>query len=415
MADQDEEVRRLTMVAARAEVDGRNSVVAKGLVDPNPRVRYEALQTRGRILQQTSCDAAITAVRDANPHVALLAIDLLGNGCAGQAAPVLRDLAMSSIDGPRSWHRPAHALVSLARIAPADARPLLPQFVTHRIWQVRMYAARAAAALTDVETLSRLARDEHHNVREAALDGLILLKRSEVVRLAVDALSSTDYQLIRTAARALSSGGEGATTVPALQKAFDRIAAEQRDTSRDALNAIRDALQQLGVPPPPEPRPAPLKPQRFRSDDLEALSNARLRFTMSGLGTFELRLLPEEAPVTSSHIATLARTGYYNGLTFHRVVPNFVIQGGSPGANEYAGQGPFMRDEVGLRSHRRGTVGISTRGRDTGDAQIFINLVDLPRLDHTYTVFAEVVSGMDVVDAILEGDVIATVEVIGPS
>jgi cyclophilin family peptidyl-prolyl cis-trans isomerase len=94
------------------------------------------------------------------------------------------------------------------------------------------------------------------------------------------------------------------------------------------------------------------------------------------------------------------------------VVPNFVIQGGSPGANEYMGDGPFMRDEVGLLSHRRGTVGISTRGRDTGDAQIFVNLVDLPRLDHTYTVFAEVIEGMDVVDAILEGDVIERVEVV---
>jgi cyclophilin family peptidyl-prolyl cis-trans isomerase len=132
---------------------------------------------------------------------------------------------------------------------------------------------------------------------------------------------------------------------------------------------------------------------------------------MAGGGTFELRLLPDEAPMTAQHIANLARDGYYNGLTFHRVVPNFVIQGGSPGANEYAGQGPFMRDEVGLVSHRRSTVGISTRGRHTGDAQIFINLVDLPRLDHTYTVFAEVVSGMDVVDGILEGAVISRVDI----
>jgi cyclophilin family peptidyl-prolyl cis-trans isomerase len=68
-----------------------------------------------------------------------------------------------------------------------------------------------------------------------------------------------------------------------------------------------------------------------------------------------------------------------------------------------------MRDEVGLVSHRRGTVGISTRGRHTGDAQIFINLVDLPRLDHLYTVFAEVISGMEVVDQILEGAVITRV------
>lgn len=123
-----------------------------------------------------------------------------------------------------------------------------------------------------------------------------------------------------------------------------------------------------------------------------------------------MRLLPDEAPLSALRVATRVEEGYYNDLTFHRVAPNFVIQGGSPGANEYMGDGPYMRDEVGLVPHRRGTVGISTRGRDTGDAQIFINLVDSPRLDHTYTVVAEVVEGMDIVDQILEGDVIERIE-----
>jgi cyclophilin family peptidyl-prolyl cis-trans isomerase len=71
-----------------------------------------------------------------------------------------------------------------------------------------------------------------------------------------------------------------------------------------------------------------------------------------------------------------------------------------------------MRDEVGI--HRRGTVGISTRGRDTGDAQLFVNLVDSPRLDHQYTVFGTVLTGMDVVDGVIEGDVIERVDVVGP-
>ena len=66
----------------------------------------------------------------------------------------------------------------------------------------------------------------------------------------------------------------------------------------------------------------------------------------------------------------------------------------------------------GLRSHARGTVGTSTRGRDTGDAQIFVNTIDSPRLDHMYTVFGTVVTGMNVVDGILEGDVIERVELV---
>lgn len=141
------------------------------------------------------------------------------------------------------------------------------------------------------------------------------------------------------------------------------------------------------------------------------LDGATARIKMKGVGAFTLQLLPEEAPVTVAIFAQLAEKGYYNGLTFHRIVPNFVIQGGSPGADEYDGIGPFMRDEVGLLSHARGSVGISTRGHDTGDAQIFVNLVDNFRLDHAYTVFARVIEGMDIVDKVQEGEVIESIHI----
>jgi cyclophilin family peptidyl-prolyl cis-trans isomerase/HEAT repeat protein len=416
IADADDEVRRLTMIAARAEVAGREAVILKGVSDANGQVRYEALQTWGRQFQKTSCEPVLTAIGDTNVHVRLLAIDLLGNGCPtpGPAIGALKTLAGDLAATVGSWHRSAHALVSLAKLAPTEARTLLPRFVGHDVWQVRMYAARAAGSVASAEDLIRLGRDAHHNVREAAIGELVSLKRPEAVALALDALASTDYQLIMTAARALSMAEDKAGSVAALRKTFARIDAERRDTSRDGLNAIREAVGKLGGTDLPEPARYSGPLQTFPVDSLTSLAQARLRFTMVGRGTFELRLLPDEAPVTSAHIATVARAGYYNGLTFHRVAPNFVIQGGSPGANEYAGQGPFMRDEVGLVSHRRGTVGISTRGRDTGDAQLFINLVDSPRLDHTYTVFAEVTSGMEVVDQIIEGDVIERVDVIDP-
>jgi cyclophilin family peptidyl-prolyl cis-trans isomerase len=128
----------------------------------------------------------------------------------------------------------------------------------------------------------------------------------------------------------------------------------------------------------------------------------------------EVTLFTDEAPGTSARFARLARQGYYNGLSFWRVAPGFVLQGGSPGSNEYSGDGPFMRDELGLRSNTRGTIGLSTRGRHTGDAQFFVNLLDNPRLDHEFTVFGEITSGMDVADDVLEGDIIARVDVLGP-
>jgi len=104
--------------------------------------------------------------------------------------------------------------------------------------------------------------------------------------------------------------------------------------------------------------------------------------------------------------------GYYNGLTFHRAVPGFLIQGGQPADRRVRGRRPFRRDETGRASNACGTVGVSTRGRDAGDARISINTVDNDRLNREYRVFARVVSGMDVVDRILEGAVIARVELV---
>jgi cyclophilin family peptidyl-prolyl cis-trans isomerase len=116
-----------------------------------------------------------------------------------------------------------------------------------------------------------------------------------------------------------------------------------------------------------------------------------------------------------ARILALAQSGYYDGLVWHRVEPDFVVQGGGLGANEYAGNPRFLRDELGTVPHVRGTVGMSTRGHDTGDAQWFFNLRDNRRLDRDYTLFAEVVEGIDVVDGILEGDVISHMEVLPPS
>ncbi len=92
--------------------------------------------------------------------------------------------------------------------------------------------------------------------------------------------------------------------------------------------------------------------------------------------TIRLTLLSHEAPIAVARFTNLARAGYYDNLTFHRVEPLFVVQGGSPRANEYMGAERFLRDEIGLEHHTTGAVGLSTRGRDTGDGQIFIDLTD---------------------------------------
>jgi len=333
--------------------------------------------------------------------------------------------------------------VSLARAGPEWAKPLLPRFTGSPIWQVRMYAARAATTLGAREELERLAADPQPNVREAAISGLVLVRGHEADEIFIEALSSRDYQLVQTAARALEGSPNRDSAVPALLRSLAALTADHRDTSRDPRRAILERVRELetscsadavtpylgdfdpqiaslaaeiltlwtGLPTAPATVRAPTGPAPDLRE-IDALMSAKATVRMKGGGAFELQLLTSEAPATVLRFVRLARAGYYDGLTFHRVVPNFVIQGGSPGANEFMGDGPYMRDELGLRPHLRGSVGISTRGRDTGDAQIFIDLVDNPRLDHDYTVFAEVTSGIEIVDAIMEGDVIESIRIV---
>jgi cyclophilin family peptidyl-prolyl cis-trans isomerase len=302
-----------------------------------------------------------------------------------------------------------------------------------------MYAARAAGALGGFDALDTLSTDPNDNVREAVLTALIDAKRPEAVTVAMTALTRPDYQLVITATKALADATLAPKATPVLLTTLGRITREHKDTSRDPRMAILNRLQAYGdtsqavnlegylrdfdpavaaktaeiltawTGQPRTAAPQPLTPGVTMAM-VNALRGRILRLHMTGLGAFDIALDVDAAPLSSIRVARRANEGYYNGLTFHRMAPNFVIQGGSPGANEYTGDPYFMRDEVGL--HYRGTVGISTRGHDTGDAQMFVNLVDSYRLDHQYTVFGSVVAGMDVVDNILEGDVIERVELL---
>lgn len=128
-------------------------------------------------------------------------------------------------------------------------------------------------------------------------------------------------------------------------------------------------------------------------------------------GSFTIRLLPAEAPLNVDNFIQLARRGYFKGITFHRVVPNFVIQGGDPRGDGNGGPGYQIRCEINQESYERGTVGMALSGKDTGGSQWFITHSPQPHLDGGYTVFGKVIAGMDVVDAIVRGDVIRDVSV----
>jgi cyclophilin family peptidyl-prolyl cis-trans isomerase len=413
-ADPDPQVRRLGMRAASASGRGI-ALFTRGLEDAVPMVRVEALRAMRERTGEQACAAALAALADPETQVALVALDQLAScGSWSEAVTRLEETVndLSRAGSPRSWHRAAHAVVALAAAAPDRAAAALGQFTGSSIWQLRMYAVEAATKLRDRDRLETLAQDRDDNVVEAAIDGLAKVSGHASDAVYVAALSRPGYQAIRAAALAMDGSPDSEIAVPALKGALQRLVAEGHANSLDARAALVATLTKLGSPPPPArpPRTAAAT-GALNAENLRRLAAPRARITVAGVGTFELALFMSEAPATVLQFVDLARSGYYSGLTFHRVVPNFVIQGGSPGANEYVGHPNQMRDEVGLWPHVRGAVGISTRGRDTGDAQIFIDLVDNPRLDHQYTVFAQVLNGIEVIDRILEGDVIEKIEI----
>jgi peptidyl-prolyl cis-trans isomerase B (cyclophilin B) len=123
-------------------------------------------------------------------------------------------------------------------------------------------------------------------------------------------------------------------------------------------------------------------------------------------GTMVVELFTKEAPGTVENFAKLIGDGFYNGLTFHRVIPDFVIQGGCPNGTGTGGPGYTIKCEVdnNPNKHLRGSLSMAHRGKDTGGSQFFICHSPQPHLDGLHTVFGRVIEGIDVVDQIRPGD-----------
>lgn len=416
--------------------------------EPAWRLRFRELTAR------STCEQLLAGVNDAAPQVKMRAADLVSSACASDTAiirvlkswlPALPTSANRQPNAP-SWHLPAHAYVALSRTtAQAEMRREMPRFATSPIPQVRAYTAQAAALLGDTATLVRLAHDTNDNVKEAAIAALVRSAPRAADDVLIDALGAKGYQAVRAAARALTTApNTGAVLAAAITNAV-RLRRDSSETSRDARIALVDLIARTATPPD-WPRIAPLAADfdcviadsvaaigRKLGDARAAAKCTRLRITLppdavslalgadvrlkitmadaSGGGVILVKLRGDIAPVMAARILDLARRGYYDGRPWHRVEHNFVTQGGG-GGSEYVGYPRFFRDELGNVPHARGTIGMSTRGHDTGDAQWFFNLIDNFRLNRDYTVFAEVVEGINVVDGILEGDIISKIEIV---
>ncbi|MBP7366691.1 MAG: peptidylprolyl isomerase [Pseudoxanthomonas sp.] len=131
-------------------------------------------------------------------------------------------------------------------------------------------------------------------------------------------------------------------------------------------------------------------------------------------GPIRVELLPDQAPLTVANFVNLARRGFYDGLGFHRVIADFMVQGGCPEGSGRGGPGYRFEDETGNGvRHERGVLSMANAGPNTNGSQFFITHVATPWLDGKHTVFGKVVEGLDVVDAIAQGDAIHSVKIEG--
>lgn len=250
----------------------------------------------------------------------------------------------------------------------------------------------------------RLVAEE--NPRAAGIEALARAPGAEVTARILDAASDPSPVVRRSAIRTLSgrwsAGGADSSRSSAVRAVLEEAG---RSTDPALRRWARSALD--GEAPPSGPGEEADPPLRPRIDWalLEALGPRPRWILETDRGRIEIELLPDEAPLTISALARLTAEGRYDDTPFHRVVPNFVIQGGDVEAGDGSGgPGWRLRTESTRIPFRRGVVGMAHSGRDTEGSQFFILHSDAPHLDPGYTAFGWVRDGMAVVDRIQVGD-----------
>ncbi len=401
-----EAARALAELGASEAVDGLLAVVKAPTVDAN--LRLEAVTALGQLRPAPAVDLFVDLLTDAWPSMRSAALTGLA-----RTDPDAFLIALSGLDPDPHWSVRAALATALGTLGAESGHARLGLMLEDADQRVlpAVLAAIVAAGAPDAEAtlLSRLAAEDTA-VRLAAIDGLTRLKSRQAVTHLTEAYEQADKDptyVVR--------GGILAALVE-LDRAAARPLVERALGDRDWAVRVRAATLLRTIDPGADvsairPAPAAVVPEL---NDLAPMirptvSPAAYIDTDKGLIQIELAVL--DAPRTVANFMALARRNFFGGTPFHRLVPNFVAQDGDSRGDGRGGPGYSIRDELNQRPYLRGTVGMALSWEDTGGSQFFITHSPQPHLDARYTVFGQVVAGMDVVDRLTQWDQIRTVRI----
>jgi cyclophilin family peptidyl-prolyl cis-trans isomerase/HEAT repeat protein len=332
------------------------------------------------------------------------------------APELLRKLATSFIkitnaEGPEFVKAAPDVLRSFARYKTSDLNDVLREALENEDVFIRAAAAELLAerakSKENVDALQTafwraLMSDKHENDAQLAiLDAVYKLDKKASVAMLRPLLDERDYLLRRKAFEMLADED--------LQKDFPDIVRLLAAARVEGKDQVRPFFPKFGT------RLGQIlnTDADYRRAVLRKNGSVKAVLTTEK-GTFTIDFFPEDAPLTVDNFIKLARSGYFNGLEVHRVVPNFVMQDGDPRGDGNGGPGWSIRCEINMRPYERGAVGMALSGKDTGGSQWFVTHSPQPHLDGGYTVFGRVnETGMKVVDNIVRGDRILTVKIVG--
>ena len=404
-------------------------------------VRIQAVRALASIGDARGAEVLIKVIVSSNvdPNLQLEAVTALGQLRSPDAVELFVDLASAPWPAMRSA-----ALGALARTDPDHFIGVISALDNDPHWSVRAAMARAVAELGRERAEPRLVamlKDDDQRVLPAVLSALAQVRASDAVALLSERLRSDDAVVRRAAANGLAqlkaTGAAAALTAALDASAADgtfvaraailaALAAVDPGAARPALVAalgdkdwavrVRAADLLRGLDPEADtsimrPAPPPAVPDLAAVDKLLAPTVSPVAYIDTDKGSFQVELAVIDAPRTCANFIALARRGFFNSIPLHRLVPDFVAQGGDPRGDGEGGPGYTIRDEINQRPYLRGTVGMALDWSDTGGSQFFITHSPQPHLDARYTVFGQVIGGMDVVDRLSQWDVVRTVRV----